>query len=293
VKEHHLFAASPTRRYATRLIDGDLSIELTPGEERDFEPDVAVFPFGSRVFLTHIATRPPGAQLDAAIRLIDRGYRPVPHLAARNFASAADYAQQVERLSSAGVEEALFIGGNPAAPRGPFQAAAELLAHPVLSRNTLRTAWLAGYPEGHPSLTADQLKDALEQKLAICRERGLSPCVVSQFGFHGAVIARWAREFVSTHPDIPLRLGFAGVTSPPKLIGYALRCGIGPSIALLRKTPRTLFGLVAEHDPGDLVEAVEQTGLRAHAPAELHFFTFGGWRKTLDWIAARRANGNG
>lgn len=280
-----LAPGGPQRR-KVRLIDGDISIELAPDETKGFQPDRAVFREGSQVFLTHIAGRPLAAQVDAARRLAGLGYRPVPHLGARNFSSAAEYASHVAALASGGVTAALFVGGNPLAAHGPLYEAAELLAHPVLAATAIRVAYLGAHPEGHPSIEVMALEEALRRKLAFCLERGLSPAVVTQFGFDGTVISNWARGFATMHPDVPLRLGVAGVTSLPKLIGYAVRCGVGPSLAALRRAPAGLFGLVSERDPGDVVEAIEAAG--AGMRSDLHVFAFGGWRKTLDWIAARR-----
>lgn len=277
------------RRLARKgLMARDVSIELVPAEAAGFAPDEAVFPRGSRVFLTHIPGKPLEAQTQAARSLAGRGYRPVPHLGARNFASSGEYAAHLEALAAAGVEEALFVGGNPNRPRGPLKEAADLLSHPVLECTGIRTACLAAYPEDHPSLARAVMEDALDRKLELCRARGLAPVCVSQFAFDGGVIAGWAARFLRSRPQVPLLIGLAGVTSLPKLIGYARRCGVGSSIAALRSGPGRFMDLVAERDPGDIVDALEKGALAREPAVRLHFFAFGGWRKTLDWIAARR-----
>lgn len=271
------------------LVAGAVSLELVPSEAQDFAPDPAVFPEGSRVFLTHIAGKPLAAQRDAARRLADLGYRPVPHLGARNFASVADYAAHLEALGAAGVEEALLVGGNPDRPAGTLNEASDLLVHPAVQGAGIRVAHLAAHPEGHPVASAEQIDEAMLRKLELCAAGGLAPAVVSQFAFEGRVIGDWLAGFRAAHPQLPVRVGLAGVTSLPKLIGYARRCGVGASIAALTGGPSRILGLMRDRDPGDVVDALEKTGVCADSRLALHVFTFGNWRKTLDWIARRRA----
>ncbi|MBA8907992.1 methylenetetrahydrofolate reductase [Aminobacter ciceronei] len=272
-----------------RLLDGDLSIELSSDQVRDFSPSSSVLPQGSRVFLTHLTGKPLSAQIDAAARLRDMGYLPVPHLGARNFNTADDYVRHVESHSRNGVTTALFVGGNPLISSGPLTEAAQLLAHPVLRDSTIRHAFIGGYPEGHPAISQPALEDALRAKIALSSKVGLSVQVVSQFAFDGAQMGRWAQKLHSDYPGLPVRVGLAGVTSLPKLIKFAVMCGIGPSLAALKRSGTGLFNVLAEKDPGDVIEGIEATYPTPVAPLDIHFFPFGGWTKTLDWIAAARS----
>lgn len=269
------------------LLGRPVSLELSPGEVESFDPDPAVFPAGSRVFLSHIEGKPLAAQAEAARVLTERGFVAVPHLGARNLESAAAYVAQIERLSASGVTEALFVGGNPSTPWGPFSEAADLLAHPVLASSSIRKAYLAAHPEGHPAVDAATLAAAFARKLALCAERGITPAAATQFGFDGPQLGAWAREFAADHPAMELRIGLAGVTSLPKLIRFAVRCGVGPSLSVLRKSPGSLLTIAAERDPGDLIAAIDGAGLADDASVHAHFFVFGGWKKTLDWLARR------
>ncbi|MBB6469378.1 methylenetetrahydrofolate reductase (NADPH) [Aminobacter lissarensis] len=271
-----------------RLIDGAISIELSPDQVRDFRPSQAILPAGSRVFLTHLTGKPLGAQIEAARTLIEMGYVPVPHLGAKNFESVKDYVRQIETHGRNGVTDALFVGGNPLTSSGPLREAAELLAHPILSSAGIRTAFIGGYPEGHPSISKDALRDATMRKLSLCHGKGLSPHIVSQFAFDGRSMANWAKELQAEHPDLPVRLGLAGVTSLPKLIKFAVMCGIGPSLAALRRSGAGLFNVLADKDPGDVIKGIEASYPSPFGPLDIHFFPFGGWQKTLDWIETAR-----
>ena len=60
-------------------------------------------------------------------RLTARGYRVVPHLAARSVAGDAQLAQIVGRLQACGVDDVFVPGGDATHPAGPFDGALPLL----------------------------------------------------------------------------------------------------------------------------------------------------------------------
>lgn len=271
-----------------RLLDGEISIEISADQARKFRPDPTVFPRGSRVFLPHLKGKDLVEQVDAAKMLRDLGYVPVPHFGARNFDSVQDYVNQVDAHTRNGVREGLFLGGNPLTASGPLSDAAQLLAHPVLSNSSIKTAYLGGYPEGHPAISEEVLREATKLKLALCAERNLAVAVVSQFAFDGGMIGKWARRLQSDYPGLPIRIGLAGVTSLPKLIKFAMMCGIGPSLAALRRSSVGLIDILSDKDPADLIQNIEAVYPSPTGPLEVHFFPFGGWQKTLEWIAIAR-----
>lgn len=261
------------------------SIELAPEQVRNFQPDAAHFPRGSRVFLTHLSGKPEAMQVEAALRLKEMGYVAVPHLAARNFGTEKHYVDVVTAHSRNGINEALFLGGNPALFPGPMAEAVQLLAHPVLRNSTIRTAFISGYPEGHPNIVEATLADATRRKLEICGDRSIEARVVSQFAFDGNMIAAWARNLHMAHPRLAVHAGLAGVTSLTKLIRFAMMCGVGSSIAALKRSPSGLFNVIADRTPTDVIEAMAAGYPQPAGPLYLHFFPFGGWEKTLAWLS--------
>ncbi|MER8550835.1 methylenetetrahydrofolate reductase [Mesorhizobium sp. M0976] len=275
--------AAPEPAASAGLVRRDISIELAPAQVAGFRPIASSFPYGSRVFLTHLEGKPIALQVEAAKQLLEAGFIPVPHIGARHFATERDFRDLVLAHSRNGVSEALLVGGNPLLARGPLDNAAALLSHPVLADSTIRTAFIGGYPEGHPVIPANALTAALAQKIAICGERGLRPRLVSQFAFDGGAIGIWTAEIQRNYPDLPIHIGLAGVTSLAKLIKFGMLCGVGPSLAMLRRSAAGLFNILADKNPGDVIHAIE-----AHRPSgsfHLHFYPFGGWEKTLAWVA--------
>lgn len=272
-----------------RLIASDISVELAPEMVAKFRPDNALLPRGSRVFLTHLAGKDPAVQIAAAKELVTLGYVPVVHMGARNFESEASFVSFIAAHRANGVTSGLFLGGNPQKPAGPFGQALDLLNHPVMAESGFTEAFISGYPEGHPDIAREELDRARAQKIDCCTRIGLSPRIVTQFAFDGVAMADWTAQMHLQHPNVPVRLGLAGVTSLPKLIKFAIMCGVGPSIAVLKKNAGGLLNVLADKDPSDVIAAIEAKLPATSGPTDLHFFPFGGWEKTLRWIAEARA----
>ncbi len=81
--------------------------------------------------MTVTVTASPVKGLDATIelteRLVARGYRVVPHLAARSVAGDAHLAGIVARLKAVGCDDVFVPGGDAPHPAGPFDGALPLL----------------------------------------------------------------------------------------------------------------------------------------------------------------------
>lgn len=270
-----------------RLLDADISIELSPEIVDEFDPDPEILPKGSKVFLTHIAGKDIRTQIHAAKRLLSIGYVPVVHMGARNFETEDEYVRLVQTHSTNGVTHGLFLGGNPRKHSGPLHEALDLLKHGVLHDANFLHVFIGGYPEGHPDISLNALRSARQRKLEVCHANGMSPEIISQFAFDGEAMAAWANEIAAEEPGLPIRLGLAGVTSLPKLIRFAIKCGVGPSIAVLKKNAGGFMKIMSDRDPGDIIEGIEASYSGA-SKLNLHFFPFGGWQKTLTWIADPR-----
>ncbi|WP_170167163.1 methylenetetrahydrofolate reductase [Paracoccus methylarcula] len=281
---------TPPGNASTRpgLLHADISMELPPEMVDGFDPDPGILPRGTKIFLTHIAGKDVRAQIHAAKRLLSVGYVPVVHMGAHNFETEEEYVRLVQAHSRNGVTHGLFLGGNPRKHDGPFHEALDLLNHDVLRDANFTHALIGGYPEGHPDIGLDALENARRRKLEACHARAMSPEIISQFAFDGDAMAAWANRIAAEEPGLPIRLGLAGVTSLPNLIRFAVLCGVGPSTAVLKKNAGGFMKIMADHDPGGIIEGIE-TGYFGTNPLNLHFFPFGGWKKTLAWIGDRRA----
>ena len=268
-----------------RLLD-DFSIEITPGEEADFNPSPETFPAGREVFITHLPGRPIASTVTAARRLADGGYRPVPHMAARNFESDRHFSDLAEQIAQLGIGSALLIGGGVKVPRGPFHEALDLLEHGSLQANGFDKIYYAGHPEGHPHVTANLIESRLRQKIYLARSQGLQPAIITQFGFDGLRYADWAAYLRSTAVDAPIVFGVAGVTSFSKLLKFAANCGVGASITALRAKKFALTRLLGPITPSDVIKPLADRIFEFGIPCvRIHFFNFGAYERTLEWAA--------
>ena len=271
------------RQRAEALIGGG-SIELSPRDEMAGDALRKLLAPGTSVFVNHPASVTHHDIVAACVRLHRAGFVPVPHVAARrlvSFTQASDFLQRA--AGEAGVERILLIGGDDS-PAGPFRAGLDLLATGVVEGHGIGQVAFGGYPEGHPAIDARALNAALSAKVALARQSGLAVSLVTQFGFEAEPILRWMTALRAQGIDCPVHVGIAGPASVATLAKFAIRCGIGASLRALARGHAAFARIMVEAGPdaliGDLVadEAVD-------APlAGLHVFTFGGVRRTAEWI---------
>jgi methylenetetrahydrofolate reductase (NADPH) len=223
--------------------------------------------------------------VDAAARLRRAGFVPVPHVAARALVGFTQLNDFLARLAGeAGVEETLVIAGDFARPPGPFHSTFEILATGLFERHGIRRIGISGYPEGHPKIGRRALEDALAAKLGLARQNRLRPQIVTQFGFEAAPMLGflgWCRE---QGIDAPVRIGLAGPASIATLAKFAVRCGVGRSLSALTSRHAAVARLLTETGPERVIDELVMAETAGIAIAGLHFFTFGGVRRTAAWI---------
>jgi methylenetetrahydrofolate reductase (NADPH) len=260
---------------ATRLAAGDIA---------------ALSAFGGRprIYVSAVPSRPAQAQIGVAANLAAAGFEPVPHLAVRSFASAAALDAHLARLvEEAGVRRVLIIGGDRATPAGPFHAAIEAIESGLMQARGIVEIGVAGYPDGHPRLTTEDLDRALAAKLEAAAQTGLGIHVVTQWSFSPDAVLAWIRRLRDLGVDHPVRIGLAGPVTLAGLARYARICGVSASLQGLARDAglaRQLFGMVTpDHVLRPLADA---TDLGDVAP---HVFSFGGLAAAARWAAGAAA----
>jgi len=211
----------------------------------------------------------------------------VPHLAARSFASGTELDRHLGQLvDEAAVRRVLAIGGDLAAPVGPFHAAIEVIESGLLQARGIAEIGIAGYPDGHPRLGTTELDRALAAKVEAAVETGLAVHIVTQFGFSAGAILAWIARLRDQGIDLPVRIGLAGPATLSGLLRYARICGVTASAqGLARHTglARHLFGMVT---PDAMLRPLAEAELGDVAP---HIFSFGGLATATRWTAAAAA----
>jgi methylenetetrahydrofolate reductase (NADPH) len=273
-----------TQHQRVAALIGNCSIELSPRDELAGEALRRLLDPGTSVFVNHPPSVTHHDIVAACARLRRAGFVPVPHVAARRLASftqASDFLQRA--ADEAEVDRILLIGGDDS-PVGPFRASLDLLATGLIERHGIGNVAFGGYPEGHLSIDPRTLDTALQAKVALAQQRGLAVSLVTQFGFEAQPILRWIAALRARGIDCPVRVGVAGPASVATLAKFAIRCGIGASLRALARGHTAFARILAEATPDGLVGELV-AGEDAQAPiAGLHVFTFGGVRRTAEWL---------
>ena len=281
-----LTAHDPTQAIAD-FVRG-FSIEATRPTAEEIAVLAALAPRGTRVYVSAVPARPTKDVLDSAIRLRADGFNPVPHIAARMFATATALDRFLAQLTDeAGVERILIVAGDRDRPAGDYRGSLEVIDGGLLQRRGIKEIGIAGYPEGHPRISQQNLDRALMDKIAAAEATGIKVHVVTQFCFDAAAILRWIRRLRDFGVEHPVRVGLAGPTSLSALVRYARRCGVRASMQGLARQSglaRQLFAMTA---PDALIQALAQAHCDRHlGVVKPHFFAFGGLAATARWASA-------
>ena len=270
------------------------SIEVNPSQAKVLDAAVERLDRGTEVFLPWIPGANPMAAVAPAARLRRADLIPVPHVGARHVENAAQLGQFAARLTGeAGVDRILMIGGDRAQPAGPYDSSLAVMQTSVFQKAGITRVAVAGFPEGNPNISGATLDQALAAKLKFALEAGIQLSIVTQFCFKADPIVEWLRRVRNRGIEIPVRVGLAGPAGLITLARYAVRCGIGNSLHVLTEHP-SFAKLLTEKGPEPIMRELAtslwgENGAQPLNVAGLHFYVFGGFNKTIDWINAERA----
>ncbi len=244
-------------------------------------------PRGSRIHVTYLAGVPYLETVAQAKALAAAGFEPIPHLAARSLASRAELDDYLARLAGeAGATRVLLVAGDLERARGPYEASLDVMHTDLLQAHGMRGVSLAAHPEGHPTIAREMMEQALIDKLAYGEEHGLEIELVSQFCFEDAPILAYLAALRARGMAVSVRIGAAAPTDAVRLMKFAIKCGVGPSLrALQRQAPR-LGQLVGAAGPETLIADIAK-GLAAADNGDItgmHFFVFGNVEKAARWL---------
>jgi methylenetetrahydrofolate reductase (NADPH) len=245
------------------------------------EQKVAALPYGSTVTVTASPALGLDRTLDVSVALAARGFRVVPHFAARMVTGRSHLERLVQRLDGTEIREVFVVGGD-ADPAGQYADAGDLLEELAGLAHPFVRIGVGGYPEGHPLIADDRLLEAL------LRKQPFATHVVTQICFDAGAVADWAADMRAAGVELPVVVGLPGVVERRKLAEISLRTGVGASLSYLRKHGRQIVTLARSrrYDPTGLAEAVADRaadgslGIRG-----VHLFTFNQVEQTRDWVA--------
>jgi methylenetetrahydrofolate reductase (NADPH) len=240
----------------------------------------ALLPEGAKVAVTCSPTRGIESTLLLGEELLERGFRIVPHIAARLVADRAHLDEIVRRLDDLGVREIFVIGGDAKKPVGPFSSAVELLSAMADSGHDFEHVGVGGYPEGHPNIDDETLRQTLLDK------RPFATYVVSQMCFDPGAILNWVADIRQRGIGLPVYIGLPGVVERKKLLQISLKIGVGDSARFLTKYTNVLrrFLKPGGYSPDELVNNLAPyVEDRDYNIAGFHIYTFNQVESTEEW----------
>jgi methylenetetrahydrofolate reductase (NADPH) len=268
------------------------SIELNPGDTKTLQAAAERLDPGTEVSLAWIPGANPMDMIASAASLQRAGHVPMPHVGARHLESAAQLERLAEQLKEAGVDRILMIGGDRITPAGPYDSSLAVMQTGAFQRVGITRIAVGGFPEGNPRIPEDILNKELEAKVSFARKEELQLSIITQFCFKAQPTIAWIRGVRTRGVDVPIRVGLAGPASLLTLMRYAMRCGVSNSLHVLQENP-SFARVLRERGPEPIIRELAACMVDGDCKrlgiAGLHFYVFGGFKKTMDWIDAERA----
>jgi methylenetetrahydrofolate reductase (NADPH) len=242
------------------------------------EEEARQLPEPVRLTVTCSPKHGPDRSVEVAARLQDMGHAVTVHVAARMVRDRAHLDALLAGMSDAGADDLFLIAGDADPPVGEYSSAVGLL--PIIAEHAQRPRriGIAGYPEGHPSISDESLQEALEVKTRF------ADYVATQMCFDPDALRGWVARQRERGISLPVYIGIPGKVSRTKLLELSARIGVGPSVDFLRKQ-RGLRSLLSRRSTADrlydsLQATVEDPQLDI---AGFHLFTFNQLVDTFAW----------
>jgi methylenetetrahydrofolate reductase (NADPH) len=263
------------------------SIETTVRESARIERYADMVRPGTELYIPHVPGTEPHETVALAARLRKEGMEPVPHIVARRQESAAALDDWLARfVGEAGVRQVLVVAGDIAQPVGEFESALQILERGFIEKHGIKKVGVAGHPEGHKDVSDPVLRDAIVRKNEYAAKTGSDVYIVTQFVFLPTPVINWEASTGDVN-RLPFKVGLPGLATLKTLLKYAIDCGAGPSLAAVSKHATNLTKLVTVSAPDEVVVGLA-TYRQQHPETRMqgvHFFPFGGLKRTAEWLA--------
>jgi methylenetetrahydrofolate reductase (NADPH) len=274
---------------AAQHITDQYSIEITAKDIDSFPAIANSLPAGTSVAVTFLPGETIDARVAAAKMVRELGFDPLPHFSARRLKSMEEFKNMLERMvNEAGATRCFVVAGDPSEPDGPFADTSSMIETGLFEAHGIKTIGIAGHPEGHPNMTDEECLQVLKSKCDMIEQRGMTPMVVTQFGFDSQAFLNWLAGIRDYGIHAQVRLGVPGPTSIKTLMKFAARCGVSASTSVLTKYGISITKLLGTAGPDKMVDDFANSSTAAHGNFRLHFYPFGGLSKTLEWVQEYR-----
>lgn len=269
------------------------SIEVMPRTATKVEDFRAILPEGTRVYIAHIEGTPIEDMVATAKRLNADGFPVMPHFPARIIKDKATLADWIARYQGeANVKQALLLAGGVDTPHGDFDCSMQLMETGLFDEAGFTHLHVAGHPEGNvdidPTGGTANVDAALRWKNDFATRTDAQMALATQFAFEAEPIINWADSLKEAGITLPVHIGIAGPAKLQTMIKFAMACGVGPSLRVLKKRAKDVSKLLLPFEPTQVISE-----LAAHKAANpdfnitnVHFFPLGGIKTNANWAIA-------
>ena len=262
------------------------SIETTPNVYTKYGHFSDLVSKDCNIYVTFLPEEDINKVIDTTKKLRLEGYGVIPHLPARTIANHNDLEKYIRALSEdCGCSKILVIGGG-GNQKGKITSSIEILETDLLSKYNFKEVGLAGHPEGNPDVKQQDLDNAIVQKNQFSNKADFKMYLATQFFFEAKSLKKWELHLMSLNNKLEIHAGIPGPATLKTLLSYATSCGIGNSIRFLSKQALNITKLATTRSPDKLI--YDLAGYQLENPGtklkKIHFYAFGGIKKTSDWL---------
>ena len=264
------------------------STEISPHDAGLLPTLAHKLPPGTTVYVAHTPKASLADVVRVALQVQSLGLKASPHIVARRLESENALRAALRELRDGGVEQILLIAGDLDNPVR-FTSTLEVIDTGALVDSGIKRVGVAGHPEGHRHAGPAMLLSALRHKQEFARKTGINVHIVTQFGFRPDAICTWDRHLTDEGITLPVHVGVAGPTPLPKLIKFAMQCGVGASMHSLMQNMSAMANLARHATTPDEMFVGLVKGRAAGPGSRLvqpHLYAFGGTMATARWLRA-------
>ena len=271
---------------ASQNLIANCSIETTPNVYAKYGKFSDLVDKESNIYVTYLPDEDMGKVIDTAKKLTLEGYNVIPHLPARTIANNDELEKYIKCLSEeSGCSKILVIGGG-GNQKGSIASSIEILETDLLSKYNFKEVGLAGHPEGNPDVKQVDLDNAIIQKNLFSKKTDFKMYLATQFFFEARSLKEWELHLNSLDNNLEIHAGIPGPATLKTLLSYATSCGIGNSIRFLSKQALNITKLATTRSPDKLIYDLASYQIENPKTKlkKIHFYAFGGIKKTSDWL---------
>ncbi len=264
----------------------DFSIETTPNVYAKYGNFADLLPKKNDVYVTYLPDQNSENVINTSKKLIEEGFNAIPHLPARTIQNNSELEKYIGSLSeTAGCKQILLIGGG-GVQNGDIESSMQVLETDLISKYNFTSVGLAGHPEGNPDISQEELDKAIIEKNKFAQNVDYKMYLATQFFFEAYVFKAWEIHLEKLKNKLEIHAGIPGPASLKTLISYATSCGIGNSIRFLSKQALNITKLATAKNPDILITDLAEYKDKNPSSKlnKLHFYAFGGIKKTSEWL---------